>query len=213
MELYLKFLFSAFSSLFVIVGPIGAIPIFLTIVKNATKEEIQNVARKSTIFAASILIVFAFIGMFILDFFGITINAFKIAGGILIAKISFEMLYLKESKDKNQDSKSTKRLNLETLALIPLAIPMLSGPGSMNTTIQLMSDAKNLLEGFYVITAIILVLMLSYYILINAVYIEKFLGEKGKLIFQKIMGLLTFVIGIQFIINGISGILLGWGFL
>ena len=214
MELYLKFLFSAFSSLFIIVGPIGAIPIFLTIVKNATKDEIINVARKSTIFAASVLIVFAFIGTFILDFFGISINAFKIAGGILIARIGFEMLYNKDSSDEKEDNKKQKqknKLNLETLALIPLAIPMLSGPGAMNTTIALMSNAKNIFEGVYVILAIILVFILSYYILINATYVEKIMGEKGKVIFLKIMGLLTFVIGIQFVVNGFEGVLMAWG--
>lgn len=211
MELYLKFLFSAFSSLFIIVGPIGAIPIFLTIVKNATKEEIINVAKKSTTFAACVLILFAFIGTFILDFFGISINAFKIAGGILIAKIGFEMLYAKEEKEEEKtDRRKAKTFNLETLALIPLAIPMLSGPGAMNTTIALMNNAKNTLEGFYVILAIILVFIISYLILVNATYVEKIMGEKGKVIFLKIMGLLTFVIGIQFVINGFEGVLLGW---
>jgi len=211
MELYLQFLFSAFSSLFIIVGPISAIPIFLTIVKNTTKEEIKNVARKSTVFAASVLIIFAFIGTFILDFFGITINAFKIAGGILIARIGFEMLYAKDTPEEKEDRRKSKVFNLETLALIPLAIPMLSGPGAMNTTIALMSNAKNIFEGVYVILAIVFVFLLSYYILINAIHIEKIMGEKGKMIFQKIMGLLTFVIGIQFIVNGFEGVLIGWG--
>ena len=90
---------------------------------------------------------------------------------------------------------------------------MLSGPGAMNTTISLMSDAKNFFEGAYVILAIAFVFLLSYYILLNAIHIEKILGEKGKAIFQKIMGLLTFVIGIQFVINGLTMVLTGWGFI
>ena len=115
MELYLEFLFSAFSALFIIVGPISAIPIFLTIVKNATKEEIVNVARRSTIFAACILIVFAFLGTFILDFFGISISAFKIAGGILIAKIGFEMLYAKDETKEQEEKLIEEKQKLSIL--------------------------------------------------------------------------------------------------
>jgi len=158
---------------------------------------------------------FAFIGTFILDFFGITISAFRIAGGILIARVGFQMIY--EEDDNTNTSKKTKKkekttmLNKEALALVPLAVPMLSGAGAMNTTISLMNDAKNIFEHFYVILSIIFVFVITFYILINARYIEKILGEKGKSIFLKIMGLLTFIIGIQFIINGFTIMLSGWG--
>src|SRR3989338_6881928 len=120
---------AAFSSLFTIVNPLSTAFIFLTITKGNTKREKKAIAKKASLTAAVVLVVFGLAGSHILNFFGITVDAFRIAGGIIIAAIGMQMLYSGARHFHSQDARK-EAIAKEDVSVIPLAIPMMSGPGA-----------------------------------------------------------------------------------
>lgn len=170
-------------------------------------------AEKASITAAVVLILFAVLGNLLLQFFSITISAFKIAGGILIFGVGYAMLHSKEDFRKGSEEAHKEAVKKDDVSIIPLAIPMLSGPGAMTTSIVLMTQANSFIQQFYVILAIIIVSILSYIILSRAEKIFEKIGENGKNVIHKILGLIVVVVGVQFIINGIENSLELWGFI
>ena len=200
------FFIVAFSSLFTIINPFSAAPLFLSITRYDSKQKKVAMARKASFTAAIVLIVFALAGNYILNFFDITVDAFRIAGGIIIGSIGLSMInakrdYLHTEKEKKE------AVSKEDVSIIPMAIPMLSGPGAMTTSLVLMREANSVIDAATLIFAIIIVCLLSYFILSRADYIGRYLGETGKHVTERIMGLIVLVVGVQFVINGIEGLL------
>jgi len=200
------FFIVAFSSLFTIINPFSAAPLFLSITRYDSKQKKVAMARKASFTAAIVLIVFALAGNYILNFFDITVDAFRIAGGIIIGSIGLSMInakrdYLRTEKEKKE------AVSKEDVSIIPMAIPMLSGPGAMTTSLVLMREANSVIDAATLIFAIIIVCLLSYFILSRADYIGRYLGETGKHVTERIMGLIVLVVGVQFVINGIEGLL------
>jgi multiple antibiotic resistance protein len=202
-------LFAAFfSALFTIVNPFSTASVFLTIARNNSKEEKRLIVKKACITAGLVLILFAVLGNFLLNFFGITIDAFRVAGGIIIVSIGYKMLHAGKV-DFNTDKQKKEAISKEDISIIPLAIPMLSGPGAITTTLVLMGKVTNLIEVGLLFSAIIIVIFLSYFIISRADAVDKFIGENGKNVIDKVMGLIVLVVGVQFVINGITSILQG----
>ncbi|MFT4311789.1 MAG: MarC family protein [Candidatus Woesearchaeota archaeon] len=199
----LAFFGLCFSSLFTIMNPFSTSSIFLTLAKSATPAQKRHIAKNAAITAACVLIVFSMAGNLILSFFSITIEAFRIAGGLLIIRIAFMMLTNADDERKH----AHKPRNLQDLSLIPLAIPMLSGPGAMTATIVLMAQATGVLQMLTLISAIMAVCYVSFLILSNSSIVLKFIGKNGRKIIDQIMGLLVLVVGIQFIINGVLALI------
>lgn len=206
----ISFFVVAFVSLLTIVNPLSTTSVFLTITAGDSDKRRRLMARRASIAGALILIVFALLGTYILSFFSITIDAFRIAGGILIAGVGYRMIRAKRRhlKTKKEESEAKKK---EDISIIPLAIPMTAGPGSMTTAIALMSDAPSLEYSALVILAIILVSLVSYLVLSRSSFIAKKLGETGQKVSERVMGLIVMVVGVQFIVNGAYGVLLSWG--
>ena len=200
---------AAFSSLFTIVNPFSTAFIFLTITKGNTKREKMLIAKKASIAAAVVLVVFGLAGSHILSFFGITIDAFRIAGGVIIAAIGMQMLH-SGMRHFHSGSARKEAISKEDVSIIPLAIPMMSGPGAITTTIVLMDDAAMLLDKVFVIAAIVAVALIAYAVLSRASAIQRFLGETGRNVVDKVMGLIVLVVGVQFIINGVRSLVLAW---
>jgi len=147
-----------------------------------------------------------------LSFFSITVEAFRIAGGLLITRVGFEMLQGKRKKLKTEAvNKEAKQK--QDVSIVPLAIPMLSGPGALTTALVLMESTQSFLHIGALFLAIITVCVLSYFILIEAVKVDRYLGATGKLVVEKIMGLIVVVVGIQFLINGLQALLVLWNIL
>jgi multiple antibiotic resistance protein len=204
------FFIKAFVALLTIVNPFSTASVFLTITTGDSKKKKWMMARKATIIAAFTLIIFALIGQYILNFFSITIDAFRIAGGILIAGVGIRMikgtrLRFASEKDKKEAAKRSD------ISIIPLGIPLLAGPGSMTTSIALMGDAGSIIKISSVIVSIILVCIVSYYVLKKSDYVDKVLGETGMKVVDRVLGLIVMVVGVQFIINGIQGAITSWG--
>lgn len=206
----LAFFIAAFSSLFTIMNPFSAATIFISITRFDSRRKKMAMARKASFTAAVVLIVFALAGNYILNFFGITVDAFRIAGGIIIGSIGLSMINAKRDHLRTEKEKK-EAVSKDDASIIPMAIPILSGPGAMTTSLVLMREVNGVFGVATLIFAIIIVCLLSYFILSRADYIGRYFGETGKQVTERIMGLIVLIVGVQFIINGIEGLLQAWG--
>jgi len=207
--LELAFFVAAFSSLFTIINPLSAAALFISITRFNSKRKKMAMARKASFTAAAVLIVFALAGNYILNFFGITVDAFRIAGGIIIGSIGLKMINAKR-EHLHTEKERKEAVTKEDISIIPLAIPMLSGPGAMTTSLVLMREASGVFDVATLLFAIIVVCLLSYFILSRADYIDRYLGETGRQVTDRIMGLIVLIVGVQLVINGIEGLLKLW---
>lgn len=197
MEL-LAYLFVSIAAVFVIVNPLTTAFIFSSLVKNASDKEKRTIARKATLTSTIILITFALLGGVIFMLFGITLAAFKIAGGIILFGIGMSMLKESDEKMKLKDGKVS-----EGIAVVPLAIPFISGPGSIALVMILTSEAPSPIHVLVVFAAVLITTIACYYSMVYSKYIINYLGETGKQIVSKLFGLILAVIAVQFVINGI----------
>ena len=189
---------SIFQEALLVFGTIIAIanPISTAFVFNAlVKRNRRDIATAAIITAFTVLVTFLFLGNHLLSFFGITIYAFQAAGGLYLAKVAFDMLghSIRNATDVYNDARE--------IAIIPIAIPFISGPGAI-TSVLVMSSLYHFLA---VLIAIVLMLAITWILLINAHKLERVLGQHGTAVIERILGLIVLVISIQFIFNGVSG--------
>lgn len=202
----------AFVTLFTIINPFSTASVFLSITPDYTKEERRRIAIKATLFAIITLLAFSLFGRMILDFFSISISAFKITGGLIMANIGWHMLNAKRKRISSEKERE-ELMEKEDISIVPIAMPMMSGPGAITTAMVLINDTVTIMDRTQVIMAILIVCTITTLILFESVYFDRVLGESGKKALGKIMGLIVVVIGIQFIINGMQGVLADWGFI
>ncbi len=198
------------AALFSVLNPIGTVPIFVGLTQDYTKKERSRVSLWTSVNVFIILIISFFIGKYVLEFFGITINALRIAGGIIIASSGFGLLNGKFSKNKGIDKKVQEDIEgRNDIALTPLAMPMLAGPGSISLLIAYYQDIKPpaTLQIISSCFAIVIVSLLIFLILRSAHYLAKYLGASGIVAISRIIGFLTIAIGIQYIIGSVLNII------
>lgn len=197
-----------FSALFSVVNPLGAIPIFLSLTTDNTVKERNGQALKACIYMSVILIVFLLIGTYILNFFGITIEGMKIAGGIIIMRSGFNLLSATYRKGKAINERvEEEALEKEDISFSPLAMPMLSGPGSISLLISMGLEAVLFAEYFNIIAGVLLLAVVTFIILRFSPLLFKLLGQGGISAMSRIMGFIVMTIGIQFMINGVMPLL------
>ncbi|MBA80501.1 MULTISPECIES: MarC family protein [unclassified Leeuwenhoekiella] len=195
----LTYSISVFTGFFAIMNPISNIPIFISLTEGANKETKQKVNKKAVLTAFIIIAVFVILGKFIFQLFGITIPAFKITGGILIFYVGFEMLQSKKSNVKH-----LKETNFdENVAVSPLAIPILAGPGTIVTAMNFVSNSSYLDIGL-VIVIFALMCVLTYVAFSLSDFIARKIGDNVISVIGKIMGLIIAIIGTTMIIQGIK---------
>lgn len=206
MELFI-FLFAA---LFSVLNPIGTVPIFVGLTQDYTKKERSRVSLWTSVNVFIILTISFFVGQYVLSFFGITISALRIAGGIIIASSGFGLLNGNFSKNKGINKKVQEDIeNRNDIALTPLAMPMLAGPGSISLLIAYYQEHNAPSEIIFSCLAILVVSVLIYIILRSAHYLAKYLGASGIVAISRIVGFLTIAIGIQYIISSVLSIIRG----
>lgn len=181
-------------------NPIANVPIFASLTEDEDKDTKANISKRATITAFGIVVVFVVLGKFIFELFGITIPAFKITGGILIFYVGFEMLQSKKSSVKHIKAPETD----ENIAISPLAIPILAGPGTIVTAMNFAS------KGNYINIIIVIAVFAVMCILTHIAFglgdkIVKRLGKNLIVVIGKIMGLIIAIIGTNMIITGIKG--------
>ena len=208
-ELFTFFIFS-FTSLITLVDPIGFAPIYLSLVDGMTKDEKKRVAKKGTITALIVLISFWLLGRVIFSIFGITVHAFRIAGGILFFKVGMDMLEAKISRRRSTPAEEEEAGNKEDIGYTPTGIPLIAGPGAITSVMILSTEAIDLLHKTMLLLAIISVMILTYMTFITADKLTERFGRTGLRIMQRIMGLILMVMAVQFIINGVDPLIKDW---
>jgi len=199
----LSFFISSFVALFIIIDPIGNVPFFISLLEKFRERDQIAMVRMAIIIAAITLFLITLTGNFIFDILGIEMYSFRIAGGLLLLIISIEMLFGRKSRtDSSEDDLSVGKT--VDIAVTPLAIPLLTGPGAITTGILLFDSARTILEKAIVLVNIPLVFFLSYLIISRSNLVYKVLGKTGTRVAIRVMGLMLSAIAVQFIISGIS---------
>ncbi len=196
-------------AIFAIVDPIGNIPIFYTLTQRFNREERAHIAKRAVFAAAITLIVFGLIGQYIFIMFSITIPAFRIAGGLLLFRVAFTMLYGSTPGTKSTEREKAESLEKDMVGIVPLGIPLLAGPGAIST-VMLYNSQGQLLSMLIVFLSIFATLLITYVLLRNVDKIFDRLGRIGSLAISRIMGLILSAIAMQFIINGIHQLVIEW---
>ncbi len=194
-----------FVSLFAVVEPLGVMPVYVTMTSNLRPRQQRSVARRATLIAFLTLLLFTFTGQFIFRLFGISVNSLKIVGGIIFFVIGFEMLQAKLTKTAHGDQSPDEVGN--DVALTPLGIPMISGPGAIANVIVLWNEAgQSFLKQAAMLVALSLVMFLTLLILLGARRVAAFLGDSGNKVVLRLMGLITMVIAVEFFFSGLKPI-------
>lgn len=199
-----------FVALFSVLNPIGTVPIFVGLTQNDTKTERSRISLWTSINVFIILIISFFIGQYVLSFFGITINALRITGGIIITSSGFSLLNGKFNKNKGINKKVEQEIKVRNdIALTPLAMPMLAGPGSISLLITFYQEHHSSNDIIASCLAILAVSLIIYLMLKSAHYLSKILGTSGIVAISRIIGFLTIAIGVQYIISAVLSIVRG----
>ena len=210
MDVFLNTFFVLLGALFSVLNPIGAIPFFVGLTQDYNKAERSRVSLLAAINVCIILLISFFVGEYVLSFFGITISALRIAGGILIASSGFGLLNANPKKRKGISKEVEEDLQSRTsIALTPLAMPMLAGPGSISLLIAFNQDHKTTPEILSSTLSIFVVSFLIFLVLRSAHYLAKYLGASGIVAISRIVGFLTGAIGIQYILSAVLSIIRG----
>ena len=169
-------------------------------------DERKTIVRRATIVSFITLMVFTFSGQFLFKFFGISTNGFRIAGGIIIFTIGFDMLQARYSKAKLKDEEVKTYVN--DISVTPLAIPMLCGPGAIANGIMLMEDADTLIKKILLVSVIASVYFITFLILRASTRLNKYMGETGNNVMMRLMGLILMVIAVECFVSGFKPIMI-----
>ena len=203
----ISFALVAFPSLIVIINPVMVTSVFITLTSNATAQAKRAIIRKTTIIAFVVLLVFAISGTLIFKFFSITIGAFQIAGGIILFSVAMGMLHATASRTRQTPEEMDEAMGRDDIAVVPLAIPMVSGPGAITTVIVLSGEARAIPNMAILFLAIVVAMVIVFVMLRNATRIQKHLGPSGLNITTRLMGLVLAAIAVQFVIRGVESVL------
>ena len=196
----------SFTSFFTLINPIGTMPIFMTMTSDLEHKNRIKTARKAVIVSFFTIIAFALSGQLLFNFFGISVNSFRIVGGVIFFLMGMDMLQARLGKVKVNESEVKKYVS--DISITPLAIPMICGPGAITNSIVLMEDATNIGKIVVLFASIFIVMLLTYLILVSSSKIIKFLGETGKNVMMRLMGLIVMVIAVEFFFSGLKPIIL-----
>ncbi len=197
----------AFTSIFFIVDPIAILPVFLALTSGQTPEERRRTAWRAAAVACGVLIVFSLLGMLIFKLFGITIGAFRIAGGILLLRVALDMLHGQTSRTKSTEEDRIDASAREDVAITPLAVPQLAGPGSIATVTLLANPGEFSWKVIPVLVSVVVTCAAAWLLMAGAQRFQRWLGDTGTRILMKLMGLLLAAVAIQFIAQGIQELL------
>lgn len=199
----LSFALTAFTSLFAIVDPFAALPVYLALTGQETHLHRRRTALRAAVTTLSVLLVFALSGQVLFQFFGISIGAFKIAGGLLLFAVAFDMMNAQVSTTKSTPEENADATSREDVGLMPVGIPLLSGPGAIASVMVLSARAHSFPEKGALVAAIAAVALITWLVLRSASRIARVLGLTGMNVIARVMGLILAAVAAQFIIDGL----------
>ncbi|WP_374597114.1 MarC family protein [Sphingosinicella sp.] len=194
---------SALATLFVVIDPPGCAPIYSSLTAGASAQQRRSMAIRSVLVAAAVLLFFAFLGKGMLAALGISLDAFRIAGGILLFLIASEMVFEKRTERRNTRAQEVASKEIEDVSVFPMAIPMLAGPGSIASVMLLTSQANGWAERSVVLAALAIVLASTLVALLAAGPLMRFLGEKLEAMITRLLGVILAALAAQYVIDGI----------
>ena len=202
------FLIPAFVTLFVVIDPIGLTPIFIALTAGMTAARRRAIAIRATVIAAGLLFLFAFLGEQVLGFIGISMPAFRIAGGILLFLTALDMLF--ERRTKRREDKADAD-DLPDPSVFPIAIPLIAGPGAIASIILLVGQTDDAVGMASVLGVMVAVLIIVFLLFLSAPLIERALGKTGIVVVTRLLGMLLAALSVQFVLDGIRGFGLALG--
>lgn len=202
----LAFFIYVFSSIFVVVSPISGVVTFISLTSKMTHKEKNDIAKKAVTLACLIALFFAITGSIMLKLFSISVDSLRVAGGILLFSIAFDMMHAKLSRESITEEEITQSQEREDIWVFPISLPLLTGPGAISTVIVLMGMAEGIQQKAIIIISIILTFVLCLYIFLFSRRIHKFIGYNGMLVFTRLMGLLLAALAVDLTATGIINI-------
>ena len=197
-----QFFILCLTTLFTLINPIGIAPLLMVMTERFSKDERVKIARKGSATALTTLLLFAILGSLIFSFFGITLEAFQIMGGILFFRNGLRMLDAKVGRSRTTPAEQEESQESDDIAISPIGIPLIAGPGAITATMLLSSQTPQIYSYLTLGLSIMIVLTFVYVILRNGDVLMRVLGTSIMRIIQRLMGLILLVIAVQFVING-----------
>lgn len=203
MAAILEYFLIAFVGMFVIINPLTTASVFASLTADIDDEDCEPIARRALFTSTAMLFVFALLGSMIFQLFGITLAAFRIAGGMILFGIAMNMLNKSEASDHGKsEAQPSKAVLAQDIAIVPLSIPFISGPGAIATAMILTSEAPGFWYSIVVLFAIAATTVSCYFAMVYSKHVIRLIGNSGRRIMTKIFGLILAVIAVQFVING-----------
>ncbi|AKB44632.1 MULTISPECIES: MarC family protein [Methanosarcina] len=200
------FFIYAFTSVFVVISPISGVVTFISLTSKMTRDEKNQIAKKSVTLACLIAFFFAVTGNIILELFSISVDSLRVAGGILLFSIAFDMMHAKISRESITEEEISQSQEREDIWVFPIGLPLLTGPGAISTVIVLMGSTENIEQKIIILVSIILTFIFCLYIFLFSRRIHKFIGYNGMLVFTRLMGLLLAALAVNLTSAGLINI-------
>lgn len=197
---------SAFVTLFVVIDPPGCAPIYAGLTKGATSAQARSMALRATFIAAVILLIFALFGQELLGALHIALDSFRIAGGLMLFFIAFDMVFEKRTQRREERAEKVAATpEIEDVSVFPMAMPMLAGPGAIAAVMLLMNEADGLAQSLEVLGALAAVLVITAASLVAAGPLIRLLGDKVEAVITRLLGVLLAALAAQYVIDGLKG--------
>lgn len=206
MEELISFALLCFTSFFTLINPLGTMPIFMTMTADLNVQQRNKTARKASLVSFITIVVFALSGQLLFNFFGISVNSFRVVGGVIFFIMGMDMLQARLGNVKIKESEIKKYVN--DISITPLAIPMICGPGALTNAIVMMEDANSIEKKVILFLSVFVVMGITYLILLSSSKIIKILGETGNNVMMRLMGLIVMVIAVEFFFSGLKPIII-----
>jgi multiple antibiotic resistance protein len=197
---HINFGLLVFTSFFTLINPLGVMPVFMTMTSELTPQARTYTATKATIIAYLTLVAFAFSGQLLFDFFGISVNSFRVVGGIIFFLMGQDMLQARLASSKISEAEIKTYVN--DISVTPLAIPMITGPGAITNMIVLWEDAATIDKKAILLTVVGIIFLITFIVLWSSSRIIKILGDTGNKVMMRLMGLIMMVIAVEFFWSG-----------
>ncbi|WP_320199943.1 MarC family protein [Agrobacterium sp. rho-13.3] len=203
-----ELLINALTTMLVTLDPPGLAPVFLALTAGMTRAQRGQVAMRGSIIGFGILAAFALFGSSILELLGISLGAFRISGGLLLFWISFEMIFEKRQERKEKTSEMAITLDhIQNIAVFPLALPLIAGPGAISATVLISGSMQNTFEKIIFILLLAFSMAIVFLALLAADRLDRFLGNTGRAILTRLLGVLLAALSVQFVVDGVKSVM------
>ena len=198
---------SATVTLLVTIDPPGLAPLFLALTRGMDRAQRREVANRATVIAIIVMVLFAVLGTAILTLFGITLAAFRVAGGLLLFWIAFEMIFeRRQQRHESTAERAISKDHVRSVAVFPLAIPLIAGPGAISAVILLSGEFGGVVERSLLIAIVAAILGLTWLVFLLAERIDGLLGETGRSVLTRLLGVILSALAVQFVADGVKAL-------